>query len=82
MSVHCPVGKIDYFILDVDDTYSLRIEVKGHVLVTFDVHEGAVHSEQGIQQGSILEVPPEVLPAPLCHLINYNRVVTIKNEHL
>jgi hypothetical protein len=45
VSVHCPVHKVDYFVFHVDNTYSLRIKVEGHMLVTFDVHECAIYSE-------------------------------------
>lgn len=82
MCIYCPVNEVYYSVLYFDNTDALRVEVKRHVFITFDVHECAVHSENRIKKRSILDVPPQALQLRLCHLINYNRAVTIKNEHL
>jgi hypothetical protein len=45
MSIDCPIGEVDYFVLDIDYANSLRVEVEGHVLITPDVHKSSIYSE-------------------------------------
>jgi len=45
VSVDSPIGKVQYFVFDLDNIDSLRIEVEGHVFVTPDVHKGTINSE-------------------------------------
>jgi hypothetical protein len=73
-----PVNEINYFVLNLYYTYTLRIEVIGHVLITSDIHKSTIHSKKRVQERSFLEVSPKVLPTKLCHLINYYKRTQLK----
>jgi len=60
MSINGPVQEVDKFVLDADDVHTLGVEIVGHVIVTLDVKEGSIGSQEGVTNGTILEVSPQV----------------------
>jgi hypothetical protein len=48
MCINSPINDVYKLVLDAHNIYTLRIEVEGHVFVTFDIHESAINSEKWI----------------------------------
>ena len=67
VGVDHPVQELDDAVLVADHAVSGGCEVEGHLVVTLDVHEAAVHLQQGVAERTVLQVSVKGFKAPVCH---------------